>query len=366
MSDIYQTNPALAFDVAQTPAGNRTVASVGTDSLEKVPIEDTNVFPILECAFEPQTADDLIAFATEEVGLSAATAREAVESLAADGLLLSDSEEVARREEWQSKGWNTSLLYHLASRDWEIDQSLTDRGDESGAGGRSSDDPESNRQRSDDRAVETVALPDPVPLPDRPLNEVLLSRRTCRKFDGTPVTRSELGSLLGRAFEPVREATGRDGFDYFGTDHFPFGVYPVVARAKDLNPAVYRYRVEDHELEVVEHLPDDPGAIDDGLQEVIVNQPYARDAAVVFLLTADLDAFRTRNRGEAAFRQLLTMVSGQAHRILLMGTAAGLNAFQSAAMEDSTGDEFVDVDGYDKAVLYFVAVGRKAEEGDDD
>jgi len=133
-------------------------------------------------------------------------------------------------------------------------------------------------------------------------------------------------------------------------------------RAEDIDPAVYRYRVKEHELGVIRHLTDDPDAIDDALQEVIVEQPYARDAAVVFLLTADLDSYHQQNQGEAAFRQLLTMVSGHAHRILLTGTATGLDTFQSAAIDDSTADDFVGVNGYDEAVLYFIAVGQKAEE----
>lgn len=377
MSDTYRTNPAVEFDVERSAAGARTVASVGTDELEKVPVAATRVLPILERAFEPRTEAELVAFAVEEVGLSEVTARETVESLSADGLLLSDPEAVARRDEWLSKGWNTSLRYNFASRDWGITQSLAGEGDGRTVDARNGD-AQNGVERDDDArnddAREIVALPDPAPLPDRPVNDVLLSRRTCREFDGTPTTSAELGSLLGRAFRPVREGRERGGYDYFGTENFPLVVYPVVVRADDLDPAVYRYRVADHELGVVERLPDDPAAIDDALQEIVVNQPYARDAGVVFLLAADLDAYRARNRGEAAFRQLLATVSGQAHRLLLSATAAGLNAFQSAAMEDSTADEFVGADGYDEAVLYFVAVGRKAEndgsagetEGDDD
>lgn len=69
------------------------------------------------------------------------------------------------------------MFYYLAAVDWEV----TDTGERDSA-----------RQAS---ATPDRELPEPDPLPDRSLNDVMLDRRTCREFDGSTVEATALSSI---------------------------------------------------------------------------------------------------------------------------------------------------------------------------
>ena len=341
MTETYQTNPAIEFDVVTGgDEAASVVVSVGADSFQRVPVPDVRVLPILERAFEPASKHDLVTDAIGEVGLSVDDAEALVEWTIENGLLLEDDAEVRARREWLANGWTASLRYYLASAGWEMSRSTV--------------------ERTPEPATEcAVELPEPEPLPDRSLGDVLRSRRTCRAFDGTPTSRTELGTLLGTAFGRLPGDVGPETAEYFGDRGSAFAVYPVVIRAEDVDAGVYRYGPEAHGLARVDPLPDDAEAIDRTVQGCLVDQPYADGASVVCILTADLARYRARWTGEAAFRQLLVAVAAQCHRLLLSATALGLDVFQATAVDDEGTDSLLGVDGYDEAALYPVAVGRK-------
>lgn len=403
MAETYRTNPAVRF--SWRPGDGRLVATVGTDDVETTPVEDPALLAALEFALEPRSRTELVEYLAADVGCSRHQSSEHVSNLRATGLLLPDGDRAADYRFWVEHGWDRSLLYHLSTNDPGFDGSGNERAgneqvvneevvneeagskragsEETRSGGAASeeigsDEATSTETRSDGAGRDEtppesgnddvdVALPDPLPLPERPLHEVLLERRTCREFAGETVETEALSSLLHHTSEPVRCAreSGTDavGTEFFEMAAFPVGLYPVVVRSESLARGVYRYDPAEHGLRLRRSLDGSPAAIDDRLQAVTVNQPWVRDAGVVLLVTADLAAVRRRYRDPAAFRYLCTLLSGHAHRLLVTATAYGFDVFQAAALEESRAEDLLGVDGFDEPVLYVVAVGTGVDDG---
>lgn len=350
MDTKYSTNPAVQFewtDSEQTdPPLVASVASHGT-----VAVHDVQLLDALEYAFDPRSRAELRAHMAEECGYDRSEARKRLDELLDDGLLL-PAEQVEERRNWYEHGWNLSLYYHLATRDWSFD-GHAEAPAEAGAA-------------AEPAVGDEVALPSPDPIPDEPIDDVLLDRRTCRDFDGSAIESADLSSILYHGLAPARDAG--DGqpvskaLSYFDADTFPFAVYPVVARSGDLGRGLYRYRVDDHSLASLEDWAgESPETVDDRLQNIVTDQPFIQGGSATLLFTADFEAAQRRYADAAALRHVYASVSTHAHRVLLAANAFGFDAFQSAALKDSTADELVGVDGYRRTVLYFMTIGREDE-----
>lgn len=350
MDTKYSTNPAARFEWSER-SNQSLVASIPSGSTDTVAVRDAELLDALEYAFAPRSKAQLRTHLVEECGYDRSKAHERLDELIESGLLLPE-ERVEGRRNWFEHGWNLSLYYHLATRDWSFDSDVS-----------ASPEAESTR---DGPASDAVELPSPAPIPDEPLDDVLLARRTCRDFDGSTVESRDLSSILYHGLAPVRDASDgervSEALSYVDTGAFPLTVYPVVTRSSDLGRGLYRYRVDDHSVRSLEDWTDEgPAAVDDRLRNIVVNQPFIEGGSATLLFAADLEAVRRRYADAAALRHLYATVSAHAHRILLTANAFGFDAFQSAALKDSVVDELVGVDGYRRAVLYFMTIGREDE-----
>jgi SagB-type dehydrogenase family enzyme len=92
---------------------------------------------------------------------------------------------------------------------------------------------------------------------DPPLSQVIESRRSIREHDDAdPITLGQLGELLFRCARRVGTCTGADGQE-LASRPYPSGgalheleVYPLVTACRDLEPGLWHYRADAHELEL--------------------------------------------------------------------------------------------------------------------
>lgn len=351
MSERYSTNPAVQFRWQDTPRGcNSLTAVVAGSHPEEQSVNDVHIVELLEHALTGRSKDELRAYLIEEHDLERCVANEEVTRLIEDDLLLSEQQQIDGRQTWFEHEWDRSLYYHLSTRDEPVvEQRKQSYGDEA-------DVPWCEN--------ESIELPSPADLPDVPFDEVLLDRRTCRDFDGTPIDSNDLSSILYHALAPIRDISDISGASSFlEITTFPITIYPVVARSTDIDCGVYRYDIDGHALyERAKSEYSTATEVDELLKNIVVNQPFVEDSSVTLLLSVNLQKYRQARPQSGAFRHLLTVVSAHAHRILLTATAFGFDVFQCAALKDSMADEVIDADGFRETVLYTITIGRAAEE----
>lgn len=360
MDAKYGTNPAVRYEWSDSGRADPPLeASVPTSSRSNIAIHDIEILDTLEYAFDLRSKAQIHSHMVEECSYDRQEASERLDELIESELILPE-ERVEERRNWFEHGWDISLYYHLATREWSFDRDA-----EASPQDGSTFSPQGGSTLNS-TVGDTVELPSPASVPDEPLNDILLDRRTCRDFDGSSIGSHDLSSVLYHSLTPVRDANdGKDvseALSYFDTEAFPLSVYPVVTRSDDLGRGLYRYRIDDHSLASLEDWTDESSTdIDERLQNIVANQPFVKDGSVTLFFAADVEAIQRRYADAAALRHLYAAVSVHVHRILLTANTFGFDAFQSAALKDSIVDELLGVDGYRQAALYFVTIGGKDE-----
>ncbi len=354
MGEYYNTNPATQFKWCSSSEDTDSplTAVVAGSRLKKQSIQDTCVVELLEYALDGKTKEKLCSYLIEKHDFTHSEAEQEVEGLIESDLLLSDHRQIEEKQTWFEHDWDRSLYYHLATRDESITQRQVY---------------EQQAETTNEDEGEIIDLSTPEELPDKRLDRVLLDRRTCRDFDGSPIAGTDLSSILYHALAPIRKATRddeqsvSDGLSSLETAPFPITIYPVVARSPDVDTGVYRYELDRHSLRPLDTEYTE-AEIDDLLQSIVVNQPFIKDAPLTLVISLDLQKYRRICSSSRGLRRLFTVVSTHAHRVLLTANAFGFDVFQCAALKDSLADEVVGADGFDEAVVYTLTIGRETEE----
>lgn len=317
-------------------------------------LDDVSTVEILEYGLDPKSEGELLAFMTDELGMDESRARRQFQDLVDSGLLLPpDHPFLGESSEWFDKRWRQALYYHFGTQD--VDPVETRRPIDG--------PPDGTLQRAREAVDGTVVeLPEPGPLTDRPVNEVMLRRRTHRTFAGEPFDARTLSTLLHHSFEKARKGRNRLARQETPSHaavakHLPFEVYLVVQRNDDLETGVYRYDVREHELVRVRTF-ESSGMADDRVVEVTVDQSYPAGAAATVLFTTPFSREFERYRHSRALRNAYVQAAVQSHRVILTAIAMDLRAFLTPAIRDTVADDLVGVDGFEEAVTYTTPVGR--------
>jgi SagB-type dehydrogenase family enzyme len=206
-----------------------------------------------------------------------------------------------------------------------------------------------------------ISLPGSFGEPQGELWRTLRDRRTSRQFKREPISLEALGAVLrwtwgathsvsSGAIGPFLLKTSPSG----GGRH-PIEVYPFVLRVDGLSPGVYHYHVQDHSLGLVRE-----GASDEEAVEMFAHQPWVRDAAVLFLMTAMVKRSMWKYKHAHAYRVLLLDAGHTGQTFHLVCTGLGLAPFTSSAKDDVAIERIVGVDGVREIALYAAATGWPA------
>lgn len=317
-------------------------------------LDDVSTLEILEFGLDPKSEAELLAFMTDELGLIEPQAERQFRSLVDSGLLVpSDHPFLEKSSEWFDKKWRQALYYHFGTQDVDPAENRRPTGTP----------PDRTLERARDVVEGTVVeLPEPGSLTDKPVNEVMLRRRTHRTFAGEAFDARTLSTLLYHSFEKTRKGRNRVAREETASHasvatHLPFEVSLVVQRNDDLEPGVYRYDIREHEL-VRTRTFESPEAADDRVVEVTVDQSYPAGAAVTVLFTTPFSREFERYRHSRALRNAYVQAAVQSHRVILTAIAMDLRAFLTPAIRDTVADDLVGVDGFEEAVTYTTPVGR--------
>lgn len=335
----------------------------------KYEIGDPALLRVLERMLEGTTRERGIDIIQSETDVSSEEAGELFDSLIDRELLLpADHRNFTEADQWFDKNWRRALYYHLGTRNMDFaDRDVDDPNAvrrEVGATYAETEEAPPVFESYDDQQLHE--LPDPEPLPNKPLNEVLMARSTNRAFKSNEMSLQDVSTVLYHTFDPVREAR-----EYVAENaesdplvhtthsmHLPFDVHLIVARCQDLSPGIYKYSIRDHALAPVHTDFEDPTTADEAVTETIIGQKWNHGSAFTVYFVARIDRYRWRYRHPRAFRTLFMDIPTHAHRLILAATAMDYENFLTPALRNETVDGHLDVDGFNEAAIYTVTIGE--------
>jgi SagB-type dehydrogenase family enzyme len=202
----------------------------------------------------------------------------------------------------------------------------------------------------------TIRLPDAATA--TPFAQVLLARRTSRRYSSVPVTIAELSTILALSAGVQQWANTAAGEVPLktapsGGARHPIECYVVVRAVAGLNPAIYHYRADRHVLERIR------GAVSlDRMRRYVPHSGYFADASAMIFFTAAFERQLWRYPYSRAYRAALIEAGHVCQTLLLTATSLGLASYCVLGLADSLIERDLGIDGITESVVYCAGVGR--------
>ena len=200
-------------------------------------------------------------------------------------------------------------------------------------------------------------------LPNHSFRDVLLGRRTKRWFKPEAITPAQLASLLFYTWGMT--ACVKNSIDErilrtspSGGCRHPIEVYPLINHVAGTRPGIYHYSVRRHGLEMLRSK-----RVGSQFVQFCSGQQWVENAAVLFIMTAVFPRTMWRYRFSRAYRVVQMEAGHLGQTLQLTATALGLDSLVTAALQDSSIEHQLGLDGFNEAVIYCAAVG-KAQKSD--
>ena len=204
--------------------------------------------------------------------------------------------------------------------------------------------------------AKTVALP---PLPPRtPFTDVLLARRTSRRYSSAPVTLAELSTILAFSVGVQQWASAEAGevplkTSPSGGARHPIECYVVGRAVAGLKPGIFHYRADRHLLERI------GGKVPlDRMRAYVPHSGYFAKASAMVFFTAVFERQLWRYPYARAYRAALIEAGHVCQTFLLMATSLGLAPYCVMGLADTMVEQDLGIDGITESVLYCAGVGR--------
>jgi len=220
------------------------------------------------------------------------------------------------------------------------------------------------RVDADRRPPAVKRYPDarPVSLPPPKVNdsfaEVLLARRTSRRYSSEPVTVAQLSSILAFSAGVQHWASTPDGEAPLKTSpsggaRHPIECYVVVRDVVGLRPSIYHYASDRHVLERV------GGAVPiRRMMAYVPESGYFVKASAMVFFTAVFARQLWRYPYSRAYRAALIEAGHVCQTFLLTATSLGLAPYCLMGLADTLIEKDLGIDGITESVLYCAGVGR--------
>jgi SagB-type dehydrogenase family enzyme len=201
-----------------------------------------------------------------------------------------------------------------------------------------------------------------LPLPQKAgaFPEVLLARRTWRRFSKRPLPLSDLASLLGLTWGVQRwvkfPGIGRLALKTSpsaGARH-PIEVYVLAVKVGGLPRGLYHYAADNHRLELLSR-----NATSRDLMAFLGNQWWYRPAAALMLMTAVFPRNQWKYRDSAAYRTVMLDAGHVCQTFCLVATWLGLAPFCTMAFDQILVERKLGIDGVKESIVYAAGVGTR-------
>ncbi len=211
-------------------------------------------------------------------------------------------------------------------------------------------------------AAATLRLP--APCIDGELRDVLLARRTYRRFGSRPLPLDALGTLLGLT-AGIQHWRELPGIGEVALKTYPSGgarhsleFYVLSRRVDGLARGLYHYAPDRHVLELLPFRARMPR-----VQEYLPRQHWFEPAAALIFMTAVFGRVQWRYKFARAYRAVLVEAGHACQNFCLVATRLGLAPFCTMALADSRIERDLGLDGVSESVMYAAGVGAQATNG---
>lgn len=206
---------------------------------------------------------------------------------------------------------------------------------------------------------ESVSLPDVTLESGRSFEDVLANRRSERSFSGDGISLETLSQVLrcGCGATRVVQATGKKLRSYPSAGGlYPVEMYVGILRSDDLEPGLYYYNADDHDLKVLRRGESVADELRDAFAGEAVN---VENAALTIALTGAF--WRSKAKyGPRGHRYALQEAGHVAQNVYLASEAYGLGCVAVGGFYDDAMNDALELDGVNEAVVYPLVLGDVA------
>jgi SagB-type dehydrogenase family enzyme len=198
-----------------------------------------------------------------------------------------------------------------------------------------------------------IALSSPQAVDGASIWDVLRRRRSVRRYRSAPLQEAKLSQLLW-ATQGITQARQNYGFRVAPSAGalYPVETYLVINAVETIEPGVYHYGVENHELEQLK-----TGDFSAEIARAALDQGMAAQANAVFVWTGVFGRSKWKYK-QRAYRYVYLDAGHIAENLALAAVALDLGSCQIAALYDEETNEILGVDGIEESAIYMTTVGR--------
>jgi SagB-type dehydrogenase family enzyme len=198
----------------------------------------------------------------------------------------------------------------------------------------------------------------PKPAGNSALTDILLARRTTRRYSSSSVRLAELSCVLGFAAgiqEWARTPSGEVALKTApsGGARHSIESYVVARNIEGLPAGVYHYRPDRHFLERIK------GAVPiERMRRYVPGSEYFASASAMVFFTSVFTREIWRYPYARAYRATLAEAGHVCQTFLLMATSLGLASYCVMGLADSIIEADLGIDGITESVLYCAGIAR--------
>jgi len=204
------------------------------------------------------------------------------------------------------------------------------------------------------KAIKTIKLPKPEFDNEIKFWQVVVNRKSTRKFKNEPITQFELNLFLYGmtgltrvfpqfAFRTIPSAGGL----------YPIEVYPVINNVRDIEQGIYHYNISNHSLEFLKK-----GDFRVEVARGCLDQQIAYNSAVNFVWTAMIERSKWKYL-QRCYRYIYLDAGHIGQNFYLIAEALGLGGCTIGAIYDDELNELLEIDGINETAIYVGVVGKK-------
>ncbi len=195
-----------------------------------------------------------------------------------------------------------------------------------------------------------IKLPEPRYKSNISIEEALLKRRSIRSYKDEPLSISEISQILWAAQGITDKRVGFRTAPSAGA-LYPLEIYLVVGKVKDLEPGVYKYRPENHEIILTLK-----GDKRNDLYISALRQEWIRNAPVVIAISAIFER-TTIKYGERGIRYVYMEAGHCAQNVYLQCVSLNLGTVTVGAFYDDNAKRVLNLQK-NESPLYLMPIGR--------
>jgi SagB-type dehydrogenase family enzyme len=194
----------------------------------------------------------------------------------------------------------------------------------------------------------------PVFEPDQPmsLDKTLRQRKSIRDYQDRPISKGQLAYLLWASTGIQRI---EDGYEFRTAPSagalYPIETYVVVNNVKSLEPGVYHYAIQSHQLELLQQRD-----LRRQIAAAAFGQSMCETAAAVFIWTAVFKRCKWKY-GQRAYRYIYLDAGHIAENLALAAVSLGLGICEIGALYDDHVNAIINIDGTEESTICIATVG---------